>query len=107
MSAKPDRDQPQCPCGCHKIWCDEFHSWLCPHCDLKKRGRVIHKIGQQILDRVDVMTVCSVCGNHSGRLEVCTLCAPMIWPRQVINEGAKRLSQTLLGVATSHAGVSP
>jgi hypothetical protein len=44
------------------------------------------------------MMSCCVCGEFSGRMEICPVCALMLWPHQSINSGAKQLAAKLMPV---------
>lgn len=44
------------------------------------------------------MMSCCVCGEWSGRREICIECAYGLWPHQVVNEGAKQLARAVLPV---------
>ena len=44
------------------------------------------------------MMSCCVCGEFSGRRELCVECLYMVYPHQVVNEGAKRLAHTVMAV---------
>lgn len=44
------------------------------------------------------MMSCCICGEFSGRMEICQQCALMLWPHEIINGGAKELADKLMAV---------
>lgn len=50
---------------------------------------------------IGIMT-CSICGQRSGRMEICFQCAMSLWPHRKVNPAARELARQLQPVPSKY-----